>query len=139
MAAMPIPTLIKGLRQRLGLTQEQFAHHLGVAFSTVNQWENGRRRPQPFLLKRLLEMEAASGPGPTGRLTPKEAQAFKKRWEAVNAAERAEMGSTPVAHKFRQMAALLASAAEFGWTETPEAEDDPVLQRWTRLRRGSHA
>ncbi len=139
MVAMHIPRLVKELRQRLGLTQEQFAHRLGVAFSTVNQWENGRRRPQPFLLKRLLEMEAASGPGPAGRLTPKEAQAFKKRWEAVNAAERAEMGSTPMAHKFRQVAALIASAGKLGWTETPEAEDDPVLQRWTRLRRGTHA
>lgn len=139
MAAMPIPTLIKGLRQRLGLTQEQFAHHLGVAFSTVNQWENGRRRPQPFLLKRLLEMEAASAPEPADPLTPQEAQAFKKRWEAVNAAERTEIRSTPMEHKFRQVAALLASGAEFGWSETPEAEDDPVRQRWTRLRRGTHA
>jgi transcriptional regulator with XRE-family HTH domain len=52
-------TLVKDLRQRLGLTQEQLAHELGVTFSTVNQWENGRRRPQPFLRKRLLEMKAS--------------------------------------------------------------------------------
>jgi putative transcriptional regulator len=139
MAAMPIPTLVKGLRQRLGLTQEQFAHRLGVAFSTVNQWENGRRRPQPFLLQRLLEMETASAPGPAGRLTPQEAQAVKKRWEAVNAAERAEMSSTPVVQKFRQTAALLASAAEFGWTEKSGEQEDLVRRRWNRLRRGSHA
>jgi putative transcriptional regulator len=138
MAAVHIPTLVKGLRQRLGLTQEQFAHHLGVAFSTVNQWENGRRRPQPFLLKRLLEMEAASASSPAGRLTRKEAQAFKGRWEAVNAAERVEMGSTPVAQKFRQVAALLASAGKLGWIEALGAEDDLVRRRWARLRRGSH-
>ena len=41
----------------MGLTQERFAQEVGVAFSTVNQWENGHRRPQPYLLKRLLEME----------------------------------------------------------------------------------
>lgn len=48
--------LVKSLRQRMGMTQEQFAQEVGVSFSTVNQWENGRRRPQPFLMNRLLEM-----------------------------------------------------------------------------------
>ena len=52
-----IPQLVRRLRKRMRLTQEQFAHKVGVTFSTVNQWENGRRRPQPYLLKRLLEME----------------------------------------------------------------------------------
>ncbi len=132
-----IPALVKGLRARLGLTQEQFAHEVGVTFSTINQWENGRRRPQPFLLKRLLEMEAASGEG-SGRLTKGEAQGFKRRWEAVNAAEREELASTPVAHKFRQVAALLASAGKLGRTETLAAEEDLVRERWARLRRGYH-
>jgi transcriptional regulator with XRE-family HTH domain len=52
-----VPRLVKGLRQRMGLTQEQFAREVGVTFSTVNLWENGHRRPQPYLLKRLLEMK----------------------------------------------------------------------------------
>ena len=54
-----ISGLVKRLRERMGLTQEQFAREVGVTFSTVNQWENGHRRPQPYLLNRLLEMEAA--------------------------------------------------------------------------------
>jgi putative transcriptional regulator len=49
--------LVKELRDRLGLTQEQFAHKLGVTYSTVNNWENGKRLPQPFLRRRLLEMK----------------------------------------------------------------------------------
>ena len=53
-----IQQLVKRLRECMGLTQEQFALAVGVTFSTVNQWENGRRRPQPFLLKRLMEMES---------------------------------------------------------------------------------
>ncbi len=53
-----IQQLVKRLRERMGLTQEQFALAVGVTFSTVNQWENGRRRPHPFLLKRLMEMES---------------------------------------------------------------------------------
>jgi transcriptional regulator with XRE-family HTH domain len=51
-----VPVFVKRLRRRLRLTQEQFAREVGVAFSTVNQWENGRRQPQPFLLKRLRDM-----------------------------------------------------------------------------------
>jgi DNA-binding transcriptional regulator YiaG len=52
-----IPSLVKELRRRLELTQEQFAQQVGVTYSTVNHWENGKRTPQPFLVKRLLEMK----------------------------------------------------------------------------------
>ena len=52
-----IPALIKELRARLGLTQEQFAQKVGVTYSTVNRWENGRRTPQPFLVRRLIELK----------------------------------------------------------------------------------
>jgi transcriptional regulator with XRE-family HTH domain len=136
MGALHIPTFVKSLRKRLGLTQEQFAHAVGVTFSTVNQWENGRRRPQPFLLKRLLEMEAASGAGSASPLTKGDAQAFKRRWQVVNAAEREELASVPITHKFRQIEALMASAGKLGWTEAPGAEDDQVRERWARLRQG---
>jgi len=51
-----IPALIKELRERLDLTQEQFAQKVGVTYSTVNHWENGKRVPQPFLVRRLLEL-----------------------------------------------------------------------------------
>ncbi len=49
--------IVRQLRDRLGMTQEKFAQMIGVAFSTVNQWENGKRIPQPFLKKKLLEMK----------------------------------------------------------------------------------
>ncbi|MCL4850506.1 MAG: helix-turn-helix transcriptional regulator [Bryobacteraceae bacterium] len=39
------------------MTQEQFAHKVGVTYSTVNHWENRKRVPQPFLLRRLLEIK----------------------------------------------------------------------------------
>ncbi len=51
-----LPARVKGLRQRLNLTQEQFAQKVGVTYSTVNHWENGKRSPQPFLLRRLQEI-----------------------------------------------------------------------------------
>ena len=57
MSEQDVPRLVKHLRERMGLTQERFAQEVGVTFSTVNQWENGHRRPQPYLLNRLFEME----------------------------------------------------------------------------------
>jgi transcriptional regulator with XRE-family HTH domain len=57
MNELDIPNLIKELRERLGLTQEQFAQRVGVTFSSVNHWENGKRTPQPFLVRRLVEMK----------------------------------------------------------------------------------
>ena len=57
MAGQKISNLVKDIRVRLGLTQEQFAQKVGVAFSTINQWENGRRNPQPYLFQRLLQIK----------------------------------------------------------------------------------
>jgi putative transcriptional regulator len=52
-----VRALVRELRGRLQLTQEQFAQKVGVTYSTVNHWENGKRAPQPFLLRRLQEMK----------------------------------------------------------------------------------
>lgn len=56
-----IPKLIKELRDKLGLTQEQFAQKVGVTFPTINNWEKGNRTPHPFLFQKLLEMAKKSG------------------------------------------------------------------------------
>lgn len=57
MKTKDITTLIKQLRQKLSLTQEQFAQKVGVTYSTVNHWENGKRTPHPYLIQRLLEIK----------------------------------------------------------------------------------
>jgi len=56
-----VPDLIKELREKLDLTQEQFAQKVGVTFSTVNNWEKGNRTPHPFLFQKLLEMAEEAG------------------------------------------------------------------------------
>lgn len=68
------------------------------------------------------------------RITKAEAQAFKGRWEAVNAAERAELRTISVTQKFRQLAALMASVEELGWTEALASEEAEVRNRWNQLR-----
>lgn len=47
----------------MGLTQEQFAAKVGVTFSTVNRWENGKGTPSPLALRRIEELseEVAGG------------------------------------------------------------------------------
>ena len=44
---------IKELRAATGLTQEQFAAKIGVTFSTVNRWENGKGKPSPLAMLRI--------------------------------------------------------------------------------------
>ena len=53
--------IIKELRAKLGLTQEQFAAEVGVTFSTVNRWENGRGTPSPLALRRIKELRKQVG------------------------------------------------------------------------------
>jgi transcriptional regulator with XRE-family HTH domain len=44
---------IKELRDITGLTQEQLAAKIGVTFSTVNRWENGKGKPSPLAMMRI--------------------------------------------------------------------------------------
>ena len=46
------------LRRRLNMTQEEFAHAIGVTVSTVNRWENGHIEPSR-LARRAMEGLAA--------------------------------------------------------------------------------
>lgn len=51
-----IGKLIRELRLETGLTQEQFAAHLGVTYSTINRWENGRGKPSPLAMQKIEGM-----------------------------------------------------------------------------------
>jgi putative transcriptional regulator len=37
---------IKGIRQKLHVTQNEFAHMIGVSENTIQNWEQGRRKPE---------------------------------------------------------------------------------------------
>lgn len=65
-------SMIAQLRQRLSMTQEEFAHAIGVTVSTVNRWENGHIEPSRLARKAMqglaaqaaipIDIEAASSP-----------------------------------------------------------------------------
>ena len=46
---------VKQIRVSLKLTQEEFAHRLGVTLCTVNRWENNRTVPSR-LAKRQIQL-----------------------------------------------------------------------------------
>jgi len=53
--------LVRTLRRELGLTQEEFAHELGITVGTVNRWENGRFHPSKLARTMLAEFAHRHG------------------------------------------------------------------------------
>ena len=51
---MEFCTIVKRIRKELGFSQEQLARGLGISFSTVNRWENGKSYPRQ-MAKELLQ------------------------------------------------------------------------------------
>jgi transcriptional regulator with XRE-family HTH domain len=41
-----MPAILRAIRAKLKLTQEQLAERLGVSFATVNRWEGAANEPQ---------------------------------------------------------------------------------------------
>uniref|UniRef100_B8HS60 Transcriptional regulator, XRE family n=1 Tax=Cyanothece sp. (strain PCC 7425 / ATCC 29141) TaxID=395961 RepID=B8HS60_CYAP4 len=67
MLAQPqVSELVLELRQLTALTQDQFASLLGVAYGTVNRWENRRMQPSSLALKQIhaLLQELNQSPSP---------------------------------------------------------------------------
>ena len=70
MARKPrIDSLIRELRERLGVTQSQLATHLKVSLPTIQRWERGRTRPDTLALHVIEEFLKKQGPAYTGLFT----------------------------------------------------------------------
>ncbi len=52
---------IRQLRRQIGMTQEEFAHALGITVGTVNRWENGRFKPSKLARATILEFARRHG------------------------------------------------------------------------------
>jgi putative transcriptional regulator len=53
------PVDVKAIRQRLGKSQSEFARMIGVSVATLQNWEQGRRRPEGPA-RALLKVAAAN-------------------------------------------------------------------------------
>ena len=59
---------LQALRQSLGWSQEQCAHHLGVAYASLNRWERGASLPRSRVIIHAIDQFLAQhGSKPTGR------------------------------------------------------------------------
>jgi hypothetical protein len=68
-------------------------------------------------------------------ISKSEGKAFLRRWRLVNAREKKELRKTPLEVKLRQLAALMASANQMGWTDALAEGEAEVRDRWQRLRK----
>jgi Predicted transcriptional regulator len=56
---MNVSELVKAIREQLGISQRELARELGIAFSTVNRWENGLFEPT-VMARKILKMYCES-------------------------------------------------------------------------------
>ena len=52
---------IRELRLKLDMTQEEFAHALGITVSTVNRWENGHSEPSKLARASIVGLAEKRG------------------------------------------------------------------------------
>jgi DNA-binding transcriptional regulator YiaG len=52
---------IRDMRNRLSMTQEEFAHALGITVSTVNRWENGHSEPSKLARATITRLAGNHG------------------------------------------------------------------------------
>ncbi len=53
---MDYQLLVKELRKKLILTQEEFAKLLCVSFASINRWETGRHEPTIKVKRKIVEL-----------------------------------------------------------------------------------
>jgi len=61
MEQSPTGRLIRELRVKLDMTQEEFAHSLGITVSTVNRWENGHSEPSKLARASIVGLAEKRG------------------------------------------------------------------------------
>ena len=52
---------IRDLRRKLNMTQEEFAHALGITVSTVNRWENSHSEPSKLARASIVALAEKRG------------------------------------------------------------------------------
>ena len=52
---------VKYAREKLHLSQQMLAKELGVAFSTINRWENSKGKPQYAAIKKFYDYSIKKG------------------------------------------------------------------------------
>jgi hypothetical protein len=61
------------------------------------------------------------------------------RWDLVEVAERDELRELTLAAKLGQLAALMASVKQMGWSDALQEGDEEVWMRWQAMRKRAAA
>jgi len=56
-----IPAVLRAIRSRLDLSQEQLAERLGVSFASINRWEGGAIKPQKAAQEAIAALAVEAG------------------------------------------------------------------------------
>ena len=73
---MPARVDVRGMRDRMGLSQIQLADKLGIHERTVRRWEEGRIHPSPMAMANIKRMQqeynshTPTGSGGSGQSAP---------------------------------------------------------------------
>lgn len=89
--------------------------------------------PTPLVVRKIMTTEE-DRQKPSAGTTREEAQAWAARWKLVNDAEIAELRSTPIDVKFRQVAALMATPYFEGEQENRDLDVAATRAIWQKLR-----
>ncbi len=52
---MSLPDVLKLTRQKVFMTQEDFANEIQVSVATINRWENGKVKPNLSAMKKIKQ------------------------------------------------------------------------------------
>jgi type I restriction enzyme M protein len=69
------PAILRAIRGKLNLTQEQLGERLGVSFATVNRWEGGSAKPQKAAQTAIAALAVEAGIAGDGEDPPTAADA----------------------------------------------------------------
>ena len=47
---------VKELRDKLIMTQQEFADYLGFSFASINRWESGTNKPTTVAKRKIVEL-----------------------------------------------------------------------------------
>ena len=53
---MDYQRLVKELREKLILSQQEFANLIGVSFASINRWETGKHEPTIKVKRKIVEL-----------------------------------------------------------------------------------
>ncbi len=53
---MDFKKIVKELRTKLIMTQEEFATLLGVSFASINRWETGKHEPTTKIKRKIVTL-----------------------------------------------------------------------------------